>query len=252
MTEWQNWRNEVDNQFATQFDYEDYISSSTGVNIDISEPSDLSIGQNESNTPSLVLETQMSTLRVDLQVSSDGNEATYSVNNQPTGSTVAAGSVVDSFLVHFDPATSSQIQRSLTITFDNPILGVIASEPLLAASDNLAFANPTFSDNVLRGFDFSNPATIDGWSIAADGKTISIDMVARGGVVDELRILTQASPIEIPSPFLLGDTNGDGNVNFLDISPFIGLLSDGEFQDEADINRDGQSTFWTLPHSLVS
>ena len=38
---------------------------------------------------------------------------------------------------------------------------------------------------------------------------------------------------------LLGDANLDGTVDFLDISPFISLLSNGEFLTEADMNEDG-------------
>ena len=37
--------------------------------------------------------------------------------------------------------------------------------------------------------------------------------------------------------------NQDEIVNFLDISPFIALLSQGEFQVEADINEDGTVNF---------
>lgn len=43
--------------------------------------------------------------------------------------------------------------------------------------------------------------------------------------------------------FLLGDVNQDGVVNFLDISPFIEILSASGFQDEADINQDGAVNF---------
>ena len=46
-----------------------------------------------------------------------------------------------------------------------------------------------------------------------------------------------------PMPFVLGDVNCDGTVNFLDISPFIALLSTGEFQDKADIDRNGVVNF---------
>ena len=56
--------------------------------------------------------------------------------------------------------------------------------------------------------------------------------------------------------FLLGDVNRDGVVNFLDISPFISLLSTGDFQNEADMNGDGKSIFSTLalssPRFLVA
>lgn len=42
---------------------------------------------------------------------------------------------------------------------------------------------------------------------------------------------------------VLGDVNGDGTVNFLDISPFISMISTGTFVCEADINGDGIVNF---------
>lgn len=39
--------------------------------------------------------------------------------------------------------------------------------------------------------------------------------------------------------FLLGDVNLDGNVNLLDVAPFVALLTNMEFQNEADFNQDG-------------
>ena len=42
---------------------------------------------------------------------------------------------------------------------------------------------------------------------------------------------------------LLGDCNLDGIVNFLDISPFISILSTGDFLDQADINQDNAINF---------
>lgn len=44
-------------------------------------------------------------------------------------------------------------------------------------------------------------------------------------------------------PELLGDVNLDGLVNFLDISPFISVLSTGGFQAEADIDLSGDVNF---------
>ena len=46
-----------------------------------------------------------------------------------------------------------------------------------------------------------------------------------------------------PPPFLLGDTNQDGVVDFADIPSFISILQDGGFLDEADINGDGVVDF---------
>ena len=39
--------------------------------------------------------------------------------------------------------------------------------------------------------------------------------------------------------FILGDINGDGSVNLLDVSPFVDLLANGGNNPAADINQDG-------------
>ena len=44
-------------------------------------------------------------------------------------------------------------------------------------------------------------------------------------------------------PILVGDVSLDGVVNFLDISPFISVLSNGGFQAEADIDGNGSVNF---------
>ena len=41
----------------------------------------------------------------------------------------------------------------------------------------------------------------------------------------------------------LGDVNRDGSVNFLDVSPFISILTSGGNQYEADVNQDGVVSF---------
>ena len=43
--------------------------------------------------------------------------------------------------------------------------------------------------------------------------------------------------------FPLGDVNRDGNVDFLDIGPFIALLTTSTFQLEADTNGDREVDF---------
>lgn len=44
-------------------------------------------------------------------------------------------------------------------------------------------------------------------------------------------------------PPLLGDLNQNGEVNFLDIAPFVQRLATGTFQVEADINQNGEVNF---------
>lgn len=46
--------------------------------------------------------------------------------------------------------------------------------------------------------------------------------------------------LQTAEPILLGDVNMDGTVNFLDITPFIGVISSGQFKAEADCDQSGE------------
>ena len=69
------------------------------------------------------------------------------------------------------------------------------------------------------------------------------------GAVDELlspSIDTQITLVEGSTnapPILLGDCNQDNVVSFLDISPFISILSSASFLEQADCNQDGVVSF---------
>lgn len=49
--------------------------------------------------------------------------------------------------------------------------------------------------------------------------------------------------VQCDEDFVLGDTNLDGEVNFFDIEPFIGILSSNVFLEQADCNQDGVVNF---------
>ena len=55
----------------------------------------------------------------------------------------------------------------------------------------------------------------------------------------------------VPVSILLGDANKDGVVDFLDISPFISVLSTGGFQNEADIDSSGMVDFLDISPFIV-
>ena len=63
---------------------------------------------------------------------------------------------------------------------------------------------------------------------------------SRFHAINGLQIVGDFPP---PEPVLRGDVNLDSEVNFLDIQPFVGILSTGEYQAEADFDEDCEVTF---------
>jgi len=81
---------------------------------------------------------------------------------------------------------------------------------------------------------WDNNVVGDGLSLAAEDVG-TWELINTGGVEDQ--------PGQIQAKYLLasvilGDVNGDGVVDGLDIQPFVDLLTGGGYQAEADINED--------------
>ena len=116
-------------------------------------------------------------------------------------------------------------------TLDNPLdplLGPLADNGGLTLTHALLEGSPAIDagNNALAVDENGNPLTTDQRGEAR----------IQSGTVD-------IGAVEFDDSFVLGDANLDGNVNFLDISPFISLLSSNTFLNQADINRDGDVNF---------
>ncbi len=74
------------------------------------------------------------------------------------------------------------------------------------------------------------------------GLSLTTAAMAEGWEMQVVGNALQARFIESPS-VLKGDVNLDETVDFLDISPFISVLSSGGNQAEADVNCDGVVDF---------
>ena len=184
-------------------DYDTRIASAERVEIlgdkdDDTVPDDLSAAGR--NTPAdraeLVVERQFATLDEDLKVDSDGAAATYDESHPPSGASIAAGTVVHSYLFHYNPTAATKLEGA-KVTFDDEILGVSVGLRTLPGSDFLAFANPNFGGAAERRT--SVAAGDDSWKILEDRRTIVIDLKG-GGVnagghedADQLRIVTKAA-----------------------------------------------------------
>ena len=83
--------------------------------------------------------------------------------------------------------------------------------------------------------------------ILADGTPLSLDLNSTDAIGSFFAAGSQITIGRLAvEPSVLGDVNGDGLVSFLDIAPFIALLADSAFQDQADIDRNGIVDFFDI------
>lgn len=195
LTDYNNWAQSVNQSLSNGItgDYETRIDSSNGVTLSTEPPADLGSGEVRNNTPTLYLERQHATLRETLTLDSDGTVGTY---NRTGEASLVAGTVVNSYLIHFDP-NSDDTEVTFQITFEDAIVGVIAETGLLEASDSLSFADPEFEADAFRGLDSG-----DGWTITGDGHTIQFSISDSLAQMDQVRILTRSSlnVTDVPEP----------------------------------------------------
>jgi sugar lactone lactonase YvrE len=120
---------------------------------------------------------------------------TYNSFGSLTPGIIPAGTVVDSFFLHADPFDPNNgVFYSGSLSFDNPILGVIALSGGLDQTDAILGAPGTLypipGSEPARGFELGSP---DMFVISADRKTLTFSNAA-AGADDQLRIVTAASP----------------------------------------------------------
>ena len=133
------------------------------------------------------------------------------------------------------------------VTIEGLTIGTNYQVQLIAIADGRSFATNSIvrvgnGAGVIIGPTLNRPLyqTVTGrFTADSTSQTILIKTIS-GGHPGLSGMVIQAVPeIEL----LLGDVNQDGDVNFLDISPFISILSAGGDQAEADVNQDGEVDF---------
>lgn len=133
--------------------------------------------------------------------------------------------------------------------FDD-LIQAIDGVSLFVGSDTL---DPQLSNNIF--LEAANNLTIGSefyGTIFAPNGDVTIEnfsnitgRVFAGGnlTVENLDILTAGESVIVPTDDVLGDTNLDGVVNFMDLAPFIVALVSNTYSTEADCNQDGLLNF---------
>ena len=89
--------------------------------------------------------------------------------------------------------------------------------------------------------DFSLPFGTDFIPAGAE-VTVSLSSPAAPDASVRIQEIT-VSTVEVDAPFMLGDVDRNGSVEFDDIGPFIAILADSGFQFEADIDGNNVVNF---------
>ena len=161
--------------------------------------------------------------------------------------------------VDLDNLLDSHTFRTATsfglITIEGLSIGTDYQVQLIAIADGRSFA----TNSIMRVGDGTGQIvgptlarhlyqTVTGrFTAGLTSQSILIEPITGGGT-GLSGIVVQAVP-EIE--FLLGDCNQDGVVNFLDIAPFVAILSAGDFLGQADVNEDGAVNFFDITPFIV-
>jgi hypothetical protein len=177
------------------------VSGTNGAAVFVSNPpADVSSNQWESNTQVRVFAEQQGLtlsqpLGLDISVAGTSPGAT---DDNLSPATLAAGSVVSSYEVHFDPngqrATDNALAATGSVTFDQPILGLIINATDLNSTNSvLGLAGVTYPDGPDHGLDIAPGAvgtgTADQITLSADMRTVTFDLRA-ASFADDFRVVT--------------------------------------------------------------
>ena len=157
----------------------------TGAVSPATAPSSLVQGQFESSTDiRLIWEQQNIVLTEDLTVnlSEPGNYNRYTFNSTPA--IIRAGTMVSSYLLHFDPVGITMGTLTGSVSFDTPILGVMVQDPTLNASTPVVGVNGTTYPA------YSPLSGADTLSLTLTMDTVSV-LLCSDYHVDHVRIITQ-------------------------------------------------------------
>ena len=174
-----------------------------------------------------------------------------SVFDFAAGTSLAAGAAI--VVVTFDPSLAANanklaaFQAHYSLASSVTIVGGL-NDSLSNSSGRVSLQQPDTPDllgeiphvvvDELVYDDLSPWADADG-----NGLVLERDDLSANAALSTSWVAAAPMPGAFENDFLIADVNLDGIVNFLDIAPFIAILTNNTYQIEADVNQDGVVSF---------
>lgn len=184
------------------------ISSYSDTVEQLSLPANLWVDQTQSDTSIRIFEEKQSlVLTTDLRVDTLGVPKIYDSAADLEGGLIDAGTVVNSYLIHVDPFTYKNLPGGLrgytgSITFSNPILGVIVTlDNLLATDSTLGVAGTTYwtgSSATNRGLEWGGQDQFELFTLSEN--TITLNLKA-AEAIDNIRVI---EAVPVPAAVVIG------------------------------------------------
>ena len=163
-----------------------------------------------------------------------------------TKASLDASFVSDPNNVTFDPTGILELGGNYTqlefATLEIDLGGTQSGEFDQLLVDGNVSLSGTLDVSLIEAFEGAVGQTFD--IITSNSVTGTFDnVIAPEGMNVQVNYSNSVVSLELTSEILLGDVNLDGVVNFLDISPFIAVLANGQSQAEADCDDSGVVDF---------
>ncbi len=196
-------------------------------------PTNVSIGQAESNQLQIVQESHGLLARTQVV------DAVVSAGSSSTSGGIPPGSLpknddYTSYLLHFDPiGNDSQVMKTVdgTIVFEREITGLLFNSTLLDQTDDLFGAIGNYGDVTHRGLTFQAG---DFLTVSEDRHSLTFSLTVPGDDSFQFRVIT-AADLALPVD---GDFNHDGIVDVADLQVWKTAFG---VNNGADADGDGDS-----------
>jgi hypothetical protein len=176
------------------------VVSVTGVDVQIFNPLNVAPGVVQSNFVNVFDEQQAVTLATTINLSHTATGLLNTPGGAVPGS-VAAGSMVHSHFIHFDPAANAS--RSGSATFSRRILGVIYDNPGFSATNSMLGLSGNTYGTVTGAYGLELGANSDSIGISADRLTLNFNLSANNPG-DRIRVITVVPEATTVVPMLAG------------------------------------------------